>query len=943
LQEIIKTPEREVVNDEAELYAEAELNADTEVRPVTEEKTQDQQHPLFAGKSPFEVARFLTLCGFIPIPLSGEDVIEYRARYQSDFYSPRSTPGATWAQLKRAFRKAKGVAIKCGKVSNLTVIDVDDPEKFDKFYPIDKLRQEAGYVVRSKTPGRYHFGFTYAEEIESIDLVDEAGFEIKSDNRIINFYSTIPGQKYTIKKFDGLGRMPEELEQKIKKLIASRKAKSTLPVTKYPERHARDPKELANRILDVLEPYYSRGQRHFFVLGTAGVFRIAGIPESVATDTLLAFCENMRDEEIPDRRRAIQDTYGKSKEEPITKFTYLRDALGVSDEHIEQIRDLIRRHREKEDTKTTEERIPVAKRALSLLEEQKLSFWISQFDETFVTISPTQHLKLENKDFKDYLQTLLYKTDGRTLHNQALEEVISICRQWARESNIRHHVHLRTGFDAERNFIEVNLGRLDGKILRITGSGYELDYPKLKFLRPKNLLPISFDPAVMVDKDTYTKEIVLDLFSKLFHLQSEEDFALLLAWMIKTFYPIGEYPILAILGEKEAVGKTTISKFIANLLDPTPSPLKTFPRSRDDLYSLAKNNFLLVFDNLSNISPDMSDALCQLSTGGSLSKRKLYTDGDSVDYPLKNPIVLNSIFNILHRRDLRRRCVVIELKKPTEIKSQRELDQIFREYAPHCYAYLVSCVQEALKNKVVDAPFLDLADFCEWIAKAHPVFFLDGRSFEETLRTNRDQTAIEILETNIVASFIVNKVEEEGAWETTASELLQQIKEQYPYEKDIPLTPEKMAREIRKIASDLEALGVKVDTTRTRDSRRIVFRKLEPARSKEKVEPAEPKKETESAKTKGESAPSKSQAVEELKRLLSIGLIAGASWNVSPEARKELIDRGLSVGRNGIHICKDENVAALRRKNNEIAPFYEIYTLDQILEAFPEAKEDAET
>jgi hypothetical protein len=241
--------------------------------------------------------------------------------------------------------------------------------------------------------------------------------------------------------------------------------------------------------------------------------------------------------------------------------------------------------------------------------------------------------------------------------------VISICRQWARESNIRHHVHLRTGFDAERNFVEVNLGRPDGKILRITESGYTISDPELKFLKPKNLLPISFDLAAMVDKQTYNKETVIELFSRLFHLQAEEDFALMLAWMIKTFYPKGEYPILAILGEKEAVGKTTISKFIANLLDPTPSPLKTFPRNRDDLYSLAKNNFLLVFDNLSGISPDMSDALCQLYTAGSLSKRKLYTDGDSVDYPLKNPMVLNSIFNILHRRDLRRRCVVIELKK----------------------------------------------------------------------------------------------------------------------------------------------------------------------------------------------------------------------------------------------------------------------------------------
>jgi hypothetical protein len=286
---------------------------------------------------------------------------------------------------------------------------------------------------------------------------------------------------------------------------------------------------------------------------------------------------------------------------------------------------------------------------------------------------------------------------------------------------------------------------------------------------------------------------------------------------------------------------------------------------------------------------------------------------------------------------LRRRCVVIELKKPTEIKSQKELDQIFRECAPHCYAYLVSCVQEALKNKVIDAPLLDLADFCEWVAKAHPVFFLDGKTFVETLKTNRDQTAIEILETNIVASFIVNKVEEEGEWITTASELLREIRELYPYEKDIPPTPDRMSREIKKIATDLESIGVKVEFTRTFKGKRIVFKKIESARSKEKIEPTvEEKKETEPAKSKEEFAHPKSQAVEELKRLLSIGLVAGAPWDVSPEVRKELISRGLYVGKSGIYICKSDYVAGLRKNNREISTKYEIYTLDQILDAFPE-------
>jgi hypothetical protein len=796
--------------------------------------TRDQNNvkPSFDKQNIVGIAYCLTLCGFTPVPLNDE--LKPIVKWRAEDYHPLKVSKKVW-------ERAKGITIKCGKVSNLIVIDVDDPEKFNRFYPIENLKQEANYVIQTKDPGHYHFGFLYEEDFsKNVSFLEKAGFEIKSDGGLANFYSTIPTRKYTLEKLDVLKPLPEKLKQKIKKLLDNKKGKPTLHAIKSFEKHTETPEFLAKKILETLEPYYTERFRHDFVLGVAGVFRKAGIPRDVAEDILIDFCRRKGDDEIRDRATAVKTTYEKRDVLSVSGVDHLEKVVGVNKEDIERINKLTRKQRwentQEQKQEKTEERVPVAKRALSLLEEQKLSFWFSQFDEPYVTISPTQHLKLESKDFKDYLQSLLYETDGRTLHNQALEEVISICRQWARRSNLRHHVHLRTGFDAERNFIEVNLGRPDGKVLHITENGYAMTDPELKFLRPKNLLPIPFDPDMKVNKDTYTKESVLELFSKIFHLQAEEDFALMLAWMLKTFYPVGEYPILAILGEKEAVGKTTISKFIANLLDPTPSPLKTFPRNRDDLYSLAKNNFLLVFDNLSGISPDMSDALCQLSTGGSLSKRKLYTDGDSVDYPLKNPIVLNSIFNILHRRDLRRRCVVIELKKPSEIKSQKELDQIFREYAPHCYAYLVRCVQEALKNKVIDAPLLDLADFCEWIAKAHPVFFLDGRSFVETLNTNREQTSVEILETNLVASYIKSQVDWRGEWITTANDLLKEIRATYPNEKDIPLTPERMSREIKKIASDLEAVGVKTEFRRTKYSRELVFRKMKNTHQQENNE-----------------------------------------------------------------------------------------------------------
>jgi 5S rRNA maturation endonuclease (ribonuclease M5) len=463
---------------------------------------------------------------------------------------------------------------------------------------------------------------------------------------------------------------------------------------------------------------------------------------------------------------------------------------------------------------------------LALALKMKYKFWLSDFEEPFISLNKFKHMRIESKAFKDYLQDLSFKCFQVALYREAMEEMLSFFRHWARESKLKFSVFTRVGYSIEGNFIEVNLLREDNKVLRITKDDIELDLPRLKFITPKTQLPLKFNYEIFrsMQNKNFTAKEIFELFSQVFNIQTKEELALFIAWTIKTFYPVGEYPILAILGEREGVGKTTFSKFLAQLLDPTTTPLKSFPRNRDDLFVLAKENFLLVFDNLSYIDEDMSDALCQLSTGGSISKRKLYTDYEVIDMPVKRPVVINSIFNVMHRRDLRRRSIILELKKPAETKSLKELQEDFNRLAPVMYGYIVLCVQEALKEKTIDLPLLDLADFCEWVAKAHPVFFMEGREFIQTLKANREEIAKEVLESSLLVPIIEEKTAL-GIWQTTAKELLEILRAKYPNEKSLPSTVEKLGRELKKIASDLEALGIKVEFIRTPKKRLIVFYK----------------------------------------------------------------------------------------------------------------------
>ena len=59
---------------------------------------------------------------------------------------------------------------------------------------------------------------------------------------------------------------------------------------------------------------------------------------------------------------------------------------------------------------------------------------------------------------------------------------------------------------------------------------------------------------------------------------------------------------------------------IRGLIDPSGVPLLAPPASNRDLFIAARNSFLLAFDNLSKLPPELSDSLARLSTGGGIRR-----------------------------------------------------------------------------------------------------------------------------------------------------------------------------------------------------------------------------------------------------------------------------------------------------------------------------------
>jgi predicted transcriptional regulator len=166
------------------------------------------------------LAKYLVSLGFSVVPL-------YSRKGQDGFIELSYTGNRkdlqikTEYDIKKFFAKSKtvGIAIRCGKISNLIAIDIDNLEAFEKFYPLEQLKQEAFYIVLTPSGG-YHLAFSYDEEFsKGYKFLKEAGFELKSNGDLINFYTIIPDYQYKILKFMPLKPMPSKFKTLIKELI----------------------------------------------------------------------------------------------------------------------------------------------------------------------------------------------------------------------------------------------------------------------------------------------------------------------------------------------------------------------------------------------------------------------------------------------------------------------------------------------------------------------------------------------------------------------------------------------------------------------------------------------------------------------------------------------------------------------------------------------------
>ena len=317
---------------------------------------------------------------------------------------------------------------------------------------------------------------------------------------------------------------------------------------------------------------------------------------------------------------------------------------------------------------------------------------------------------------------------------------------------------------------------------------------------------------------------------------TEDGFVLFVSCILDALCPGRPHPVLFLAGE-EGSAKSTAARIARSLIDPNKVPLRTLPTTVRDLFVGANGSNVLAFDNVSNVPPAISDALCQVTTGTGFGTRKLYTDTAQNLIGEYRSVIINGLQNAIDRPDLADRAVIIPMQRVAaeQRRSETEMLNRFELDRAKIFGALLDCVVCGLRRlpHVRLSRLPRMADFALWSVACGA--FADGdfiKAFEGAAAEATEAVAESDPITTAIAAFMMGR----ESWDGTAAELFfalctHDYNEAIPTKsKSWPREPASFSKKLWQAMSVLRKIGVEVEFGRALDRRRtraITLRKIE--------------------------------------------------------------------------------------------------------------------
>ena len=446
--------------------------------------------------------------------------------------------------------------------------------------------------------------------------------------------------------------------------------------------------------------------------------------------------------------------------------------------------------------------------------------FIGDDDAAYVRFKKNNHYEvwaLESSGFQEWVAHTYYIEVGRVPRSAQLADALVTLGGKARHEGEIHAVHMRVAADPDGGYI-LDMCDDDWRVIRVTSAGWQiLDQSPVRFKRSKGAkaLPLpSDDPGV------------LDDLLKLINV-CKEDQLLIITAALECWRPNTAYPPVEWRGEQGSAKSTSASN-LRRLIDPHHVLLRANPKSVEDIFVAARQNYVVNYNNLSRLTGEMQDAFCTLSTGGGYAGRKLYTNDVEAVYDAKRPVFINGITTLATQSDLLSRVVRIEC--PTLGDESRvsddDMEARFAEHAPKAMRFLLDtfCAALAVLPTIRISQSPRMMDFTKLGEAVALTLEYDTGKFTEKYTRALQDAATQSIESMPVIEGLVSFIKDRNLFSGTVGQLLDKLERNSKQGRDRawPKAANGLTNAIERAKPALRQMGINVTFGRKANSGRLV-------------------------------------------------------------------------------------------------------------------------
>lgn len=367
------------------------------------------------------------------------------------------------------------------------------------------------------------------------------------------------------------------------------------------------------------------------------------------------------------------------------------------------------------------------------------SLWHDERGIAYATIlrdGHAEHYAIQSAAFYRLFEYACFKQTKKVPSEQSIKNAIRNLDVRARHEGEKHSSWLRVA--EHDNKIYIDLCDESWRCVEISPVGITvLADPPVRFLRNDNMQPLP-------EPDFSDMQAALNEFRAMIRLVDSKSWPLLLMFLLSCLKRNIDFPIALILGPQR-VGKSGLMRFMRDLVDPNVDVHRDPPQEAKQVVIAANTNRVPSWDNASHLDKHIQDALCRLSTGGSVGERKYYTNFDEVSISAMAPAIINGISLGVLKSDLLDRSLAISMGKPSgsvDIDREERQDQ-FTVLKPRLFGALCNAVRLALEryDQIKPSWTPRLSGAYKWVLAAAPALGLTEAEIERACRENEREAA----------------------------------------------------------------------------------------------------------------------------------------------------------------------------------------------------------